>query len=118
LNDSRVKRSATSLVKFGYDVHVFAFWPSCDSFEKTIDGVKIYQQSLAYSGGKKRFLAMMWAAKNAVQNSTLKPDIIHTHDLDTLIPAVYLAKKFKTKLIYDSHEWNTGSIHLINKRGH
>lgn len=115
-NDSRVKRTAESLVKFGYSVNVFAFWPNTTHYESTIEGVHVRQSSLIYTNGKKRFISMMWLAKKAVEESNLPVSIIHAHDLDMLAPAVYLAKKFSAKLIYDSHEWYTGSVHLINRK--
>lgn len=36
--------------------------------------------------------------------SSIAPDIIHAHDLGTLSTGVALAKKYESKLIYDSHE--------------
>jgi len=33
-----------------------------------------------------------------------KPDIIHAHDLNALLPAIIMAKNFGAKVIYDSHE--------------
>lgn len=116
LNDSRVKRSAISLAEFGYDVHVFAFWPDCQNQIFEDNKVKIYQYSLKYLSGKKRFAEMMWTAKKVVTEASLDIDIIHAHDLDTLLPAFYLSKKYDAKIIYDSHEWYTGSVHLVNKR--
>jgi glycosyltransferase involved in cell wall biosynthesis len=114
-NDSRVKRTAASLVNFGYEVHVFALWPNINSYERVIDGVNVSQLSIKYSRGKKRFISMMWEANKAVRNSLLNPDVIHAHDLDMLLPAVYLSKKYRAKLIYDSHEWYTESVHLIGR---
>ena len=35
---------------------------------------------------------------------SVKPDIIHANDLDSLIPAYRAARKLKCKLIYDTHE--------------
>lgn len=116
MNDSRVKRCAISLVHFGYDVHVFAFWPNCDNEIFTDNNVKVYQYSLKNMSGKKRFAEMMWKAKKTVLSINIEAAIIHAHDLDTLLPAFYLSKKFNAKLIYDSHEWYTGSVHLVNKK--
>jgi len=50
----------------------------------------------------KRVLMTNKALENYIIES--KPDIIHSNDLNTLVPCYHAAKKLKCKLVYDSHE--------------
>lgn len=115
-NDSRVRRCARTLAEEGYDVQVVAYWPTTGSFKASkkilIDGVTLHQLLLNNKGGKVRFFEMMYRMRKYILNQFNQIDIIHCHDLDTLSPAVGIAKHFKSILIYDSHEWYTGSIHV------
>ncbi len=45
-----------------------------------------------------------------------KPDVIHTNDLDALIPAYMASKKLKCKVIYDSHEIFLENIGIANNK--
>jgi glycosyltransferase involved in cell wall biosynthesis len=42
--------------------------------------------------------------KKAIAKKQLVPNFVHAHDLNTLPLGVKVAKKYKSKLIYDSHE--------------
>lgn len=116
LNDSRVRRCSKSLAEAGYLVDVLAFWPPTKdhptSKQTDIDGIKLHQIVLNNKGGKARFVEMMLQLWKYAKMNLDIAHIIHCNDLDTLAPSVFLANNWGAKLIYDSHEWYTGSIHV------
>ncbi|MCK5024105.1 MAG: glycosyltransferase family 4 protein [Thermoplasmata archaeon] len=106
--DPRVHREAKALVSAGYKVTILC-WDREQKHTKqeTIDGIQLIRLGPKSSfENTKLFLKTIrkfW--KEARQEmSAMEIDIIHTHDLDTLAPAIKEAKKRKIPLIYDSHE--------------
>lgn len=117
-HDSRVRREARSLVEAGYSVGVIALWtqfngPMHQCVEHP-DGCLIWRQELKYRSGKRRFLEMMRKARR-IALDVFQAKVIHAHDLDTLGVGVELKRKWNARLIYDSHEWYTGSIHVEHR---
>lgn len=49
--------------------------------------------------------AILYSDNLLRQRIECKPDIIHAHDIYTLVAGVALARKFGAKLIYDAHEY-------------
>lgn len=44
----------------------------------------------------------------------LRPDVIHAHDLNTLIPAMQAARRVSAPLVYDAHEFNMDRVDQNN----
>lgn len=117
-NDSRVRRSVRTLVNQGYTVYVIALWPIASSVEAEWvshqDGCSLLQIGLKHASGKARFIEMMQKA-HQVAKKFKAIRCLHAHDLDALLPAAAIAKEKKAALIYDAHEWYTGSIHTQHR---
>lgn len=61
--------------------------------------------------------ALVFAA-NALRVETVeRPDVIHAHDIFTLVAGVLLAKKFNCRLIYDAHELETARATNVGPLG-
>lgn len=103
LHDIRVQREAESLKEAGHSVQVLAAWPGLSAQSPYVrEGVTIHPIPLQNRKGKRRFMEMMWRMKTV--SAQLKADVLHAHDLDTLWPASFYARKHNIPLIYDSHE--------------
>lgn len=115
LHDRRVRNEATALVQAGYDVTVLcavdadadptAFPPAFES-----EGVDVRVHRLQHKGGKMRFVEMMRQFRHTLGG--LSFEIVHAHDLDTLLPCYLAGRNRGAKLVYDSHELYTESVHV------
>jgi len=109
--DPRVYKEAQSLVKNGYDVSVVCWGsrrhnvPEYERYEE-IDVFRIFQAIPAYTTPLIMRLPayVRFALKSVKRSLQLKPDIIHCHDLDTLVIGVILKLIAKKPLIFDAHE--------------
>ena len=106
--DPRVHKEARSLIKAGYKVTILC-WDREQKHPKseTIDGINIKRigPKSSFDNAKIFLKTIRKFWKEARQEMlTMKFDIIHAHDLDTLAPAIKEAKKRKIPIIYDSHE--------------
>lgn len=106
--DPRVHKEAKALINAGYKVTILC-WDREQKYPKkeTIDGIQLIRLGPKSSfDSTKIFLKTIkkfWKAARQ-EMSTMKIDIIHANDLDTLAPAVKEAKKREIPLVYDSHE--------------
>jgi glycosyltransferase involved in cell wall biosynthesis len=107
--DPRVEREAFALVHAGYQVSVLAWDRQAEFPHKEIrDGVSIDRiQSIrsGYGSGPRQifFLPRFW--DKAIQRIvSLKPDLVHCHDLDTLYAGIKVKKHIGCPVIYDAHE--------------
>ncbi len=124
-HDSRVLREAKALLDAGYNISIIGMKDTGKEPSKSeIDGIPIYllkvqvKNLLPVSMIGWLFKYLEFMVKVVVKTLILKPDIIHSHDLDGLVPG-YLAKLFvNSKLIYDSHELytETASIGTSEKK--
>ncbi|MCK4757543.1 MAG: glycosyltransferase family 4 protein [Thermoplasmata archaeon] len=106
--DPRVHKEAKALVGAGYKVTILC-WDREQKYPKqeTIDGILIRRLGPESSfTSTKIFLKTIRKFWKEARNemSSMKIDIIQSHDLDTLSPAVKEAKSRKIPLVYDSHE--------------
>ncbi len=118
VHDRRVRNQATALVEAGHEVTVLCVAPKFgDSVGRTtateLDGVHLIVHHLRHLSGKMRFREMMRAFSGTMAN--MRADIVHAHDLDTLLPCSKAAARMDAKLIYDSHELYTESIHVAHR---
>lgn len=115
-HDNRVVREAELLASERYKVTVLAADTGLSEAYRTgyRNGVEIITCRLAAESGKKRFISMMRAFWHQLKN--LRADIVHAHDLDTLLPAWRYARSRAVPLIYDSHELYLESTGLRGRR--
>jgi len=105
--DLRVYNEAKSLVKNGFDVCVVCCNTKNDKLATEIyEGIQIVRCQKTYSSNLvTRFIQKKYrcikVAKLICNNS---PDVIHAHDLDTLLEGAMAKIMSGKRLIYDSHE--------------
>lgn len=111
-NDPRVYIEAKSLVKNGYEVTVIARnLEEENPSNESIEGIQVIRVSAPIKprhtiyGPLWNGLGLaLWQWKAYRKALKLNFDIIHCHDLDTLIIGVRLKQKLGLPLIYDAHE--------------
>ena len=113
LTDDRVYREAKALIDAGYEVAVI-MWDRYgkNKLKENVNGIniiRIQNKGLMKILPNNLFRNPFWwraAYKKAVGLHELgyKFDVVHCHDLDTLLAGIWLKKKLKIKLIYDAHE--------------
>jgi glycosyltransferase involved in cell wall biosynthesis len=118
VHDRRVKNQALALIDEGYHVTVLCTEIRSSSDQDflehlTIDGVECILHRFPPLQGKRRFYTMMRSYYKTL--TSIDADIYHAHDLDTLIPTALIASKKRGKLIYDSHELYTESVHVAHR---
>jgi len=106
--DPRVYNEARALIKAGCNVTLLC-WDRGEGkpAQENIDGInvkRVFVKSTHARGASQiRFLRKFWD-KAQEEAKNIKFDIIHAHDFDTLPLGYKLAKKYKKKIIFDSHE--------------
>ena len=111
--DYRIYREAFSLVEAGHKITVF-----CTAFDKQpIEGwenIKIHLLQIDRSQSLRKLYPLFWrwAFKRL---KSINADVFHAHDLDTLLPCAWAARRFNKPLIYDSHEFWTEQSSLVNR---
>ena len=119
--DSRVIRECKSLSKIGYDITVIAYWLEGLNVEERENGYKIIRIPIVTKSWSKNPIIQIikyleFLIRSLFIIKKIKPDICHGHDPDGLLIG-YFAKYFlKSKLIYDSHELWSDSIHLKGEK--
>ncbi|MFQ6106381.1 MAG: glycosyltransferase family 4 protein [Thermoplasmata archaeon] len=112
--DYRVEKEARALKEKDQEVSIIAWDREGDraAFE-TIDGIRIHR--LGPRAGYNRTLDMItklpifWL-RGLLRSRKLDFEIIHAHDLDTLVLAWPLSRLRSAKLVYDAHELYWGMI--------
>jgi glycosyltransferase involved in cell wall biosynthesis len=116
-NDNRVLNQAISLVEDGSDVTVLAISnnPKLPQLE-FVSGIKLIRIPLFYNKNfiyKLRIIRFIYheffVFFSFIKILSLKADIIHCHDLNTLHYGVFakIFNFFRIKLIYDAHEYES-----------
>lgn len=108
--DPRVYKEAKSLVQNGFAVTIICRTSETNrkQFEKfeNIEIVRVFCPHPPLETS--RFIRLFHNFKNVLKISRtiigLKPDIIHSHDLNTLLEGVLVKRKLRLPLVYDSHE--------------
>lgn len=118
VHDRRVKNQALALSEKGYNVTVLCTGSKSSSKPNEvdhihIDGIHCIVHRFPHQNGKRRFLTMMRGYYKTLK--TIDADIYHAHDLDTLIPSALIASQKGGKLVYDSHELYTESVHVAHR---
>ncbi|MDF0591410.1 glycosyltransferase family 4 protein [Candidatus Methanocrinis natronophilus] len=122
--DPRPYKEAKGLIRKGHDVTIVCWAVDFTGVGKDLKGlprtevfenikiVRIFQRlstprSTSLIRGFQQLIAMIKMGRKAVE---FDPQIIHCHDLDTLLSGVVAKKRIKVPLIYDSHEDWPGMI--------
>ena len=120
--DSRVIRECKSLAKIGYNITVIAYWLEGLNLEEMKNGYQIIRIPIATKSWSKNPIIQMikyleFFIRSLFVIKKIQPNICHGHDPDGLLIGYFAKLLWKSKLIYDSHEYWADSIHLIgNKR--
>lgn len=122
-NDSRVLKTAQSLLKQGYGVEVVALHGEGVPEHETVRGVPVHRIKLTSRSWPKRkavqLLKYLEFLIRAVRYSK-KADMVHCNDLNALPVGVFVKKRFNphVKIIYDAHEFETETLGLggVQKR--
>jgi glycosyltransferase involved in cell wall biosynthesis len=107
-----VYKEAKSLIQAGYKVTVLCRVYSLEEILETeiYEGIKVIRHlcELPSKTSKNRFSQLIQNFKNVKSMAnriiSLKPDIIHAHDLNALLESVFAKRELRVPLIYDSHE--------------
>ncbi|WP_455393164.1 glycosyltransferase, partial [[Eubacterium] cellulosolvens] len=108
--DPRVYKEAYSLVNAGYSVTIVCRMDKPDKpYSEESEGIKIARVLCPHPPlNTSRIIRLRHNRKNlrkvAKKIIELNPEIIHCHDLNTLMEGVRATKKLKVPLVYDSHE--------------
>jgi glycosyltransferase involved in cell wall biosynthesis len=115
-HDNRVVREAELLAAERYKVTVLAIETgSGEPFRSGHqNGVEVITCRVRAASGKRRFISVMRVFWRRLKG--LRADIIHAHDLDTLLPAWRYARSRGIPLVYDSHELYLESTGLRGRR--
>jgi glycosyltransferase involved in cell wall biosynthesis len=112
--DPRVLKEARSLTQAGYGVTVIC-WDRQGEFapQERVDDFEIRRLAVrsGYAAGSCQMLFLprfWWHALREL--STLNPDIVHCHDLDTAPAAYWYARTHRVPWIFDSHECYPAAI--------
>lgn len=115
-NDPRVYNEARSLVGAGHQVMVVASdWEKTNPVTENWDGIEVVRVRIClapkYAAGSPVWRALsllLWQWQAYRRALALKRDggfdVVHCHDLDTLVIGVRLKRRFGLPLIYDVHE--------------
>ncbi len=106
--DPRVKREAESLVTAGFKVTVFA-WDREGRYNhrQRMDGFDVVRFS--FRSGYGSFVRLIpgflfFYAYLLFRVARERPDIVHCHDMDTLLPGLVASRILGCRLVYDMHE--------------
>jgi len=121
--DSRVYKEADSLRKAQYDVSIvcrYSLGETVPEFEE-YKGIRVYRisQNIRYHPN-----SLLWRLpfyilhvfKSVSRSLKLKPDIIHCHDLDTLVIGVILKLLTRKPIVFDAHEDFPGMLEAAYSR--
>lgn len=111
IHDGRVRREARVLAGMGHEVTVWCIAREGLPRRETQGGVSVVRVPapswLSWSGLRRIVPLMRWYSRyeflaRAAEPS--RPDIVHAHDLEMLLPAASLAARQAAPLVYDDHE--------------
>lgn len=108
-SDARVYQEARSLLKYGYDVTV-VMWnrKSCSKRKEMYDGIKVDSVSLSVPFTVPRVSLLpylvLFNLMTFFKLLFMDFDVVHCHDLDTLLAGLFAGKLKHKKIVYDAHE--------------
>jgi glycosyltransferase involved in cell wall biosynthesis len=108
--DQRVLREAQTLIQAGHSVTIFAWNREINSKlpdQENIEGINVKRIRVPTGRqlGVKQIPKYLEFLVNTIGTESFdKFDVIHCHDLPSLLVGVFLKIKTKKKLVYDAHE--------------
>lgn len=111
--EPKVEKEAKTLGSNGYKVEILAWDRTCDHSESEVKEfykIKRYKLKAPYGKPELVLKLFIWSFYELLYLIRSDYDIIHTFDLDTLIPAVIISKIRNKHLIYDSADFYADSL--------
>lgn len=120
VQDSRVMRVCKSLSIEGYKVTVLALHDEGLEEQEELDGYHIHRiKVVSKSLSKQPIIHILkyveFLFKAIFEINKIRPHIIHGHDPNGLFIAWLAKKLWKSRLIYDSHEYWPGAVHQTGR---
>lgn len=109
-HDLRVLKEGKSLIDSDHDISLIALKDDCTPAFEVTEGIHVFRiqvksRTILPKNYVFWFLKYLEFVKRAIhKGKMLKPDVVHCHDLNTLIIGAILKKRLKIPLVYDSHE--------------
>ena len=121
VQDSRVMRECKSLAEQGYEVTVIAYWMEDlkeDEFQDgyTIKRLRLKTKSWTNNSIVQVFKYLEFLFKGLMTINKIKPKVCHGHDPSGLFVAYFAKVILNCRIIYDSHELWSDSIHSKGKK--
>ncbi|MFQ5910814.1 MAG: glycosyltransferase family 4 protein [Thermoplasmata archaeon] len=112
--DYRVKKEAGALREEGHEVSLIA-WDreGIHRVKETIDGIQVFRSGprAGYDSPLDMMIKLpIFLLRSLLRSRKLDFDVVHAHDLDTLVLGWPLARLRSVKLVYDAHELYWGMI--------
>ena len=106
--DLRVKREALSLSQAGHVVRILAWDRECSyPRNESIDGVRVIRFQIRAPYGSFLHLIpgfLLFYLRLLLVSMRNGVDVVHCHDMDTLVPGIIVSKLKRAKVVYDMHE--------------
>lgn len=112
--DARVEKEAIALGEQGYKIQVLA-WDRESLRKSAFQGngfIVEWMQTPSLRRGSILFGLPFFMAKMVCLGSKMRADIVHAHDLDTLLQGVIISKLTGARLVYDSHEIYSSMVEM------
>ncbi len=110
-HDARVDREAWTLAEMGHEVRVFCVAREGLPAEEARDGYALSRCDapawLSWSGPRRLVPLLRWYSRYgflAEAAGLWRPEVVHGHDLETLLPAARLAERLGVPRVHDDHE--------------
>jgi glycosyltransferase involved in cell wall biosynthesis len=102
--EPRIAKEAATLARAGYEVHAVLWDRECAfPAEETSDGVRVHRYHLRAPEGQPELIALLprwwWHAFRRI--ASLRPQVVHAVDFDTILPASGAARLAGAKVVYD-----------------
>lgn len=111
--DYRIFREASTLVHAGHRVTVISTDFTCEPLIGW-DGIRIILLPYSRQRSLRSLYPSFWLRCIRILLEQ-DADVYHAHDLDSLLPAAVAARRLRSKLIYDSHEFFTEQSSLVGR---
>ena len=110
IHDARVFKEAKTLAQAGHEVTVYAMKSPHTTARERMAGFDVERIHLETRKWPKWlfvqiFKYLEFMIRVVARIRAQRPDVVHAHDIDGLVPGWIAARLIRAKLIYDSHEF-------------
>jgi glycosyltransferase involved in cell wall biosynthesis len=109
--DARVQREARTVASLGHELVVHALAGPGLPAEEERDGYRVRRHAepawIGWTGPRRAWPLLRWYSRYAFLAAAAekgRPEIVHAHDLETLLPGGRLARRLGARFVYDDHE--------------